>query len=174
MKSYEEHRRAASHNIKLSIITVSTSKYQYSQIGKKVDDKSGAIIKKMVEKIGYQIVSKKLIDDDIKMIKLTVLKDIYEKGADAIILTGGTGISSRDVTIEALRPLFNKELEGFGEIFRNISFHQIGSSAHLSRATAGIVDKRVVYCLPGSPNAIEPALEIILNELPHVISMAQK
>jgi len=174
MKPYEEHRHTASHNVKLSIITVSTSKYQYSQFGKKVDDKSGAIIQKMIKKIGYQIVSKKLIDDNIEMIKLTVLKGIYEEGADAIILTGGTGISSRDVTIEALRPLFNKELDGFGEIFRNISFHQIGSSAHLSRATAGIVDNHVIYCLPGSPNAIEPALEIILSELPHVISMARK
>ena len=173
MKSYQEHRNAAPHDVKVSIITVSTSKYHEAQ-KEEVDDKSGALIRKMVEKTGYQIVSQKLIDDNIEMIRLSLLKSIYDEGAEAVILTGGTGISPRDVTIESVRPLFDKELEGFGEVFRNISFHQIGSPAQLSRATAGVIDNRIVYCLPGSPNAVEPALEIILPELPHAVSMARK
>jgi molybdenum cofactor biosynthesis protein B len=174
MKPYQEHQKAAPHDVKISIITVSTSKFQEAQKEKKVDDKSGALIRKMVEKTGYQIVSQKLIDDNIEMIRLTLLKSMYDDGAEAIIITGGTGISPRDVTIESVCPLFDKELEGFGEVFRNISFHQIGSPAQLSRATAGVIDNRIVYCVPGSPNAVEPALEIILPELPHAVSMARK
>lgn len=174
MKSYEEHRHAAPNDVKVSIITVSSSKYQEINNGEKADDKSGKIISEMVKKAGYQIVSQKIINDDIKMIRLTLFKDIYTKNADVVILTGGTGISHRDVTIESIRPLFDKELEGFGEIFRNISFQQVGSPAHLSRATAGVISNRLVYCLPGSPNAMEPALKIILPELPHALSMAKK
>ena len=174
MKPYQEHQKAASHEVKISIITVSTSKYIEAQKEKEVDDKSGALIRKMVEKTGYQIVSQKLIDDHIEMIRLTLLKSMYDEGAEAVIITGGTGISPRDITIESIRPLFDKELEGFGEVFRNISFHQIGSPAQLSRATAGVIDSRIVYCIPGSPNAVEPALEIILPELPHAVSMARK
>lgn len=174
MKSYEEHRHAAKNDVKVSIITVSSSKYQEVNNKKKTDDKSGTIIKRMVKKSGYNIVSQTIIDDNVKMIRLTVFKNIYINNADTVILTGGTGISHRDVTIESLRPLFDKELEGFGEIFRNISFLQIGSPAHLSRATAGVISNRLVYCLPGSPNAMEPALEIILPELPHAVSMARK
>ena len=174
MKPYQEHQKAAPHDVKISIITVSTSKYQEAQKQKEVDDKSGTIIKKMIEKTGYQIVSQKLIDDNIEMIRFIVFKSIYDEGADAVIITGGTGVSPRDVTIESLRPLFDKELEGFGEVFRNISFHQIGSPAQLSRATAGVIDNRIIYCVPGSPNAVEPALEIILPELPHAVSMARK
>jgi|TARA_B100000315_G_scaffold259288_1_gene314732 molybdenum cofactor biosynthesis protein B len=174
MKPYQEHQKVAPHDVKISIITVSTSKYHDAQNEKEVDDQSGALIRKMVEKTGYQIVSQKLIDDNIEMIRLTLFKSIYDEGAEAVIITGGTGISPRDVTIESIHPLFDKELEGFGEIFRNISFHQIGSPAQLSRATAGVINDRIVYCIPGSPNAIEPALEIILPELPHAVSMARK
>ena len=174
MKPYEEHRHAAPREVKVGIITVSTSKHQDAQSGKAVEDVSGDIVKKMVEKAGYTLVSKKLADDTVEMIRLTLFKSIYGEGADAVILTGGTGITSRDVTVEAIRPLFEKELEGFGEIFRTISYSQIGSPAHLSRATAGVIDRRIVYCLPGSPNAIELALDIILPELPHAVHMAQK
>ena len=174
MKSYEEHRNAAKDDVKISIITVSSSKYQEINSGKKVDDKSGEIIKDMIEKAGYQIISKNIIDDNIKMIRLQLFNDIHTKNADVVILTGGTGISNRDVTVESIRPLFDKELEGFGEIFRNISFKQIGSPSHLSRATAGVISNRLVYCLPGSPNAIKPALDIILPELPHALSMTKK
>lgn len=174
MKPYQEHQKASPRDVKVSIITVSTSKYQEVKKEKEVDDKSGALIRKMVEKTGYKIVSQKLIDDNIEMIRLNLLKSIYDEGAEAVIITGGTGISPRDVTIESIRPLFDKELEGFGDVFRNISFHQIGSPAQLSRATAGVIDGRIVYCIPGSPNAVESALEIILPELPHAVSMARK
>lgn len=174
MKPHEEHRKAAPQEVKVGIITVSTSKYQDAEGGRQIEDTSGDTVKRLVEEAGYKVVSKKLVDDDREMIRLELSRSIYEEGADAIILTGGTGISGRDITIEALRPLFDKEMNGFGDVFRNVSYHQIGAPAHLSRAAAGVVDRRVVYCLPGSPNAVETALEIILPELPHAAHMARK
>ncbi len=174
MKPHEEHRRSAPQEVNVSIITVSSSKYLEVQRGKDVGDISGDIIRKMAIEAGYRIKSKIIVNDTIEMIRLKLFHSIYEKDADAVIVTGGTGITSRDVTIESLRPLFDKELEGFGEIFRNISYSQIGSAAHLSRAIAGVIDKRLIYCLPGSPNAVETALKIILPELPHAVHMARK
>lgn len=170
MKPHEKHRHAAPKEVKVSVITVSTSRYQEARSGRKSSgDVSGETASRMVEDAGYKIVSQKLVDDDIRMIRLELLKSIYEEGADAVLLTGGTGISSRDVTIESVKPLFNKELDGFGDIFRNISYSKIGPPAHLSRAVAGVIDKRIVYCLPGSPQAVETALTIILPELPHTL-----
>lgn len=173
MKPHEEHRHAASKDIRVAIITVSSSKYREARDGQNVEDVSGETIRRLSEQAGYTIVSQEMIDDDPSMIRLTVLKNLYEAAADAAILTGGTGITSRDITVETLRPLFDKELDGFGNIFRNLSYRQIGSPAHLSRAAAGVINRRIIYCLPGSPNAVETALEIILPELPHAVHMAR-
>jgi molybdenum cofactor biosynthesis protein B len=89
---------------------------------------------------------------------------------DVVITTGGTGLAPRDVTIEAVQPLFQKELPGFGELFRLISYEQIGSSAMLTRASSGLIDNTAIFCLPGSPNAVKLAIEaLILPELQHVL-----
>lgn len=173
MKTHEKHRHEASQDVNVGIITVSTSKFQLAASGKDANDLSGEIIKKRVEDAKYRIISQKLIDDNISMIRSTLLNFIYEKKVDSIIITGGTGISSRDITIESVRPLFNKELDGFGEIFRYLSYNSIGSSAHLSRAVAGVIGNCVVYCVPGSPNAVDTALDIILPELPHAVHMVK-
>lgn len=174
MKPHEQHRHAAPKEVKVAVITISTSKYREAEEGKtQVSDLSGDTIRRLAEQAGYTIVSQELIDDNIGMIRLTALKNIYEAGADAVILTGGTGITGRDVTIEALRPLFEKELDGFGDVFRNLSYQQVGAPAHLSRAAAGVINHRLVYCLPGSPNAVETALKMILPELPHAVHMAK-
>jgi molybdenum cofactor biosynthesis protein B len=172
LKPYEEHRRAAPKEIKVSIVTVSTSKSREARGGKDVDDLSGKTIRRLVEFAGHTVVSQQLIDDDPQKIRFTVLKNLYEDAADTAILTGGTGITRRDVTIEALRSLFDKELYGFGDVFRNLSYQLIGSPAYLSRATAGIIDHRIIYCLPGSPDAVETAMKIIIYELPHAVLMA--
>jgi molybdenum cofactor biosynthesis protein B len=173
VKPHEQHRHAASKEVKVAVITVSTSKYREAQEGKQVNDISGETIRSLSEQAGYIIISHELIDDNIRMIRLTVLHSLYEAGADAVILTGGTGITSQDVTIEALRPLFEKELDGFGDVFRSLSYQQVGAPAHLSRAVAGVINQRLVYCLPGSPNAVETALRIILPELPHAVYMVK-
>jgi molybdopterin adenylyltransferase len=89
------------------------------------------------------------------------------------VLTGGTGVSSTDVTIETVRPFFEKEIEGFGEIFRSVSYQRIGPAAALSRATAGVARGKLVMCLPGAPDAVRTALELFVGEIPHVLHLAR-
>ena len=93
---------------------------------------------------------------------------------DVIITTGGTGLDSRDITVETVELLFNKKIEGFGELFRAKSFEEIGSAALLSRATAGIYKKTIIFSMPGSPNAVKTALNLIVDELPHFVHHVKK
>jgi len=86
---------------------------------------------------------------------------------------GGTGLTKDDITVETMRKLFDREIEGFGELFRQISFKDIGTAAYLTRATAGIIKNKVVYCLPGSPAAVKTALKIIMPELNHILYLIQ-
>ena len=95
-------------------------------------------------------------------------------GIDVIITNGGTGLDSRDITVETVESLFEKKLDGFGEIFRAVSYEEIGSAALLSRATAGIYKKTLIISMPGSPNAVKTALRIIIDELPHIVHHVKK
>jgi molybdenum cofactor biosynthesis protein B len=169
MKSYDIHRLTAPSKIRCSIIIVSTSRYIEASKGHKVDDVSGLkIVEKLVQN-GHIIISRKIVSDDISMIRKETLRSIYEEDCSLVVLTGGTGITSSDVTIEALSPLFNKELPGFGEIFRAKTFSQAKSVALISRAKAGIIASSIVFCLPGSPDAVDTAMSIIIDELPHIV-----
>lgn len=173
MKPHEEHKAAAPKFVKVSLITVSTSRYEKLSKGLQVEDESGSLAFELVKKAGHEIVSRKIVDDDVSMIRRELIKSIYEEGADAVILMGGTGLAKRDVTIEAIRPLLQKELDGFAELFRNLSYKEVGTAAYLTRCIAGTVDGKAVYCLPGSPSATKTGLELILQELTHVIHMAR-
>ncbi|MCP8315710.1 MAG: MogA/MoaB family molybdenum cofactor biosynthesis protein, partial [archaeon] len=102
-------------------------------------------------------------------IRLEVLRSLYDEDADAVILTGGTGLAKRDVTFESIMPLLDKEIEGFGEIFRAVSYQKIGPPSYLSRALAGTLNGKLIFCLPGSPQAVELALNLILPELSHIV-----
>ena len=106
------------------------------------------------------------------MIRLHLMKALYESQNDAVILLGGTGLSPRDVTIEAVGPLLDKRLDGFGEIFRRLSFDSIGTPALMTRSLAGIIENKPVFCLPGSPDAAKVGVELALNELPHAVFIA--
>jgi len=100
---------------------------------------------------------------------------LASKSVDALIITGGTGLSPSDITIETITPLMTREIPGFGELFRKVSFDKIGSAAMLSRAVAGLVKNKVVFCLPGSPDAVQTAMEqLILPELGHVLRIARQ
>lgn len=169
MKPHEEHRSKGKKSVSVSIITVSTSRYE--KMVKKIpfEDESADTAAKMIEEAGYTLKNRKVIDDHKGLIRLELLKSIYEEGSDVVILTGGTGLSSRDVTVEAVRPLLDKELEGFSEIFRSESFKEVGSAAYLTRAVAGSADGRLVFCLPGSPDAVRLGLKLILQEIPHAL-----
>jgi len=104
-----------------------------------------------------------------------IMKALKSRKVDAIITCGGTGIGAKDVTIEAVKPLLEKEVEGFGEIFRLISYEQISSAAMLTRALAGVSRKKVIFCIPGSPQSVAPSLEkLILPEVGHILKHARE
>jgi len=157
------HKKNVPANIRIAILSVSTSR-GLSQ------DKSGAWIKKQAKKEGHEVVVHQVVTDDVDTIK-EVTEHITDKICpDAIIMSGGTGISPKDVTIEAVKPMFTKELTAFGTLFAQLSFEEIDSAAILSRATAGIIKNTMVFCMPGSIKACKLACNaLIFPELGHIL-----
>lgn len=173
LKPYEEHRLRGPKKLRFSLYTVSSSRYRAKISGKDFIDESMEIAVNLIKNEGYEIVEKDVIDDDVDMIREALKNSLSREDIDVVVFMGGTGLAKRDVTVEAVRPLFEKEVEGFGEIFRFESYRQIGVAAAFTRATAGIVKNRVVICLPGSPDAVELAFKIFLRELPHLIYISR-
>ena len=130
-------------------------------------DESGRIIRDLLAGAGHRIEYYEVLPDDPALIRRVLLERLQD--LDAMIVNGGTGIAARDSTIEAIRVLLDKELEGFGELFRYLSYQQIGSAAFLSRALAGIAAGKIVVSLPGSPDACRLAMEkLLIPELQHI------
>jgi len=127
----------------------------------------------MIESAKGVVAERILISDDTKLLKGAVSRALRRTDLDVLVLTGGTGVSTTDATIETVRPFFEKEIEGFGEIFRSVSYQKIGAAAALSRATAGVASGKLVMCLPGSPDAVRTALELFMGEIPHVLHLAR-
>lgn len=165
--SLEEHQRDSVKNGKFAIVTTSDRRT-------KETDESGEIIQKILENSGHEVLSHKIIPN----IKEEILKELdrfLSSEAQCLITTGGTGVSSRDITIETLSAQFEKTLNGFGELFRRLSFEEIGTATILSRATAGIIKKKLIFVLPGSPRAVKLAMEkIIILEVGHILGQLQK
>ena len=158
-----EHKQHAPKKVTIGIITVSTTRTL-------ADDSSGKWIGSQTANEGHEVVSHEVIPDDAKIIASTVKNVIRHHRPQVILMTGGTGITEKDVTIEAVNPMFAKTLTAFGALFANLSFEEIGSAAFLSRATAGIVEKTVVFCMPGSINACKLACrKLIFPELGHLV-----
>ncbi len=135
-------------------------------------DESGEIAKEALENAGHEYLYS-VIDDSRPMIRFSLYRSLVTDSCDAVIFLGGTGLSPRDVTVEAISPLLDKTLDGFGEIFRRLSYDAIGSPAMMTRAVAGVVDTKVVFCLPGSPDASTVGMDLILKELPHAVFIAR-
>ena len=118
---------------------------------------------------------KKIIADDKTLISGAVQQALSMTDLDVVIFSGGTGITPTDVTIETVSPFFEKTLPGFGEFFRRLSFDHVGSAAVLSRAVAGVVKGKALFCIPGSPDAVHVAVEmLILPESPHIVKHARE
>jgi len=170
---HEVHRERGPRSAGVYIITISTSRYNAMVRGEPYTDESGDLIESMAKSAGHRIVGRALLGDDAEAIR-RALETLLERGdVDVIIATGGTGISRTDTTIEAIRPLLEKEIDGFGEIFRFVSFQRIGTSAMLSRALAGIARGKLVVALPGSPDAVKTGMELILPEIPHILYLVR-
>jgi len=168
-ETMEEHRKNAPSIIKCAIITLSDSQSREHGEPKTPPstDISGKILCENLRK-KYQVIGYKLIGDDAKSL-ISAINEMISQGAMVIFTTGGTGIGKKDITIETLRGIFEKELEGFGEIFRHESYKELGAGAILTRATAGIYNDSVIIALPGSPNAVKMGLDIVIDELGHLI-----
>jgi molybdenum cofactor biosynthesis protein B len=126
------------------------------------DDKSGATLAERIAKAGHKVAARAIVRDDVKEIRAQMRAWIADPGIDVIISTGGTGFTGRDVTPEAVEPLFEKKMEGFATLFLMVSFGKIGTSAIQTRATAGVAGATYIFCLPGSPGACKDAWDDIL------------
>ncbi len=158
------------HHKKHSPISVTLGILSLSSTRSLEDDKSGLWIKDQAEKNGHTVLCHHVVDDKADLISDVLISEIKKKKPDVMLLTGGTGISRKDVTIEAVKTLFVKELTAFGILFAQMSYEEIGASAILSRATAGIVDETAVFCMPGSLNACKLACtKLIFPELGHIV-----
>jgi molybdenum cofactor biosynthesis protein B len=159
--SVSEHRKAAVANVRCAVLTISDTRALET-------DFSGRAIVDLLEGAGHVVAKRQILCDDPMDVHDAVLAQLG--GVDALITTGGTGITSRDSTYEAVAGLLEKTLEGFGELFRALSYQEIGSAAMLSRATAGVARGTAVFMLPGSEHAVRLAMtRLILPELGHVV-----
>lgn len=143
-------------SLRIAVLTVSDTRTL-------ADDKSGQTLQDRIVAAGHTIADRQIVKDDVAAIRRVVKAWGTRTDIDAIISTGGTGLTGRDVTVEAMRPLFEKEIEGFSTVFHMISFQKIGTSTVQSRATAGVMKGKYVFCLPGSPGACRDAWDEILK-----------
>ena len=163
---HHHHRNSAPRSVRVAVLSVSSTRDLKS-------DEAGRWIAKRAGKEGHQVVDHRVVDDDRDAIRETLLNVLAEMQPQAVIVTGGTGITPKDVTIEAVQPLFIKELTAFGPIFAQLSFEEIDSAAIMSRATAGVVAGCVVFCIPGSLKACKLACDaLIFPEIGHACGHA--
>ena len=142
--------------LNIAVLTVSDSRGE-------AEDKSGKLLVARLEKAGHHCAEKRIVPDDVYQIRAVVSAWIAEPGVDAVITTGGTGVTGRDGTPEAVQPLLDKTLEGFGEIFRMVSWEQIRTSTIQSRAVAGVANGTYVFCVPGSSGACATAWDQLIE-----------
>ncbi|MNI02189.1 Molybdenum cofactor biosynthesis protein B [compost metagenome] len=169
MRSVDEHRKEAPDHVACMVVTVSDTR-------SKENDESGKLMIQLLETHGYRVVKYDIVRDEYDGIRQLLHEAASNPEVEAILLTGGTGISPRDTTYEAVSSMLNKQLPGFGEIFRYLSYTEdIGSAAILSRAIAGTIGNLAVFSMPGSKGAVKLALEkIIIPELKHVMREINK
>jgi molybdenum cofactor biosynthesis protein B len=166
--SHLEHKAAAPASVRCYVITVSDTRTEDT-------DSSGHAIATLLGGAGHPVVGRAIVKDDADLVRSTIERQLANPEVQVIITTGGTGITSRDSTYEVVNGMFHKRLDGFGELFRLISYEQIGSAAMLSRACAGLVAGRIVVSLPGSEAAVRLAMErLLLPELGHLVQQASR
>ena len=163
------HKKEAPKVVRCQIITISDTRDMES-------DKSGQIMLELIEASGHKVAGREIVKDEAAQIREAVLRASQDDGVDCVLTNGGTGIAKRDVTIEALSELYEKEIPGFGELFRMLSFQEdIGSAAILSRASAGVIGDTPVFSTPGSSGAVRLAMnKLIIPELGHLLREIRK
>jgi molybdopterin adenylyltransferase len=167
-ESVEKHREASPEWIRVAVLTISDTRTPETDTG-------GNIIVELMQDAGHEISHREIVKDDAPRITEVLEGLLADEEVDAVITTGGTGISARDTTYEVVSRLIDKKLDGFGEIFRMLSYEEVGAAAILSRAIAGAAGSKFVACLPGSRNAVRLAMEkLLVPEIPHVVFELRK
>jgi molybdopterin adenylyltransferase len=166
--SQADHKAQAPRTVRCFIVTVSDTRTDET-------DASGRAIADLLTAAGHHVAGRTIVRDDPDLVRGTIERQLASPDVYAIITTGGTGITSRDSTYEAVSGMLQKRLDGFGELFRMLSYQQIGSAAIMSRACAGLAAGRIVVCLPGSEAAVRLAMEkLVIPELGHLVQQASR
>jgi molybdenum cofactor biosynthesis protein B len=166
--SSKEHRAMSPSHVTCSVITISDTRTLETDTG-------GRSVAQALEAQGHTVHQRLVVKDEAVEIRLAVEAALAEPAVDAVLTTGGTGISRRDVTYEVVAALMDKRLDGFGEIFRMLSYQEIGAAAMLSRACAGTASGKVLIALPGSEAAVRLAMDkLVIPELPHMVREASR
>ena len=167
-ESVHRHRDSAPDRVRVAVLTISDTRTPETDTG-------GDTIDELMRGAGHEVVERDIVGDDATRIRMELLDLLARSDVDAVITTGGTGISARDTTYEVVDRMLEKRLDGFGEIFRMLSYEEVGAAAVLSRAVAGAVGDKLVACLPGSRNAVRLAVEkLLVPEIAHVVFELRK
>ncbi len=168
--SEEQHRIAAADGGALGFAVVAVSDGQTPE-----SDRNGPLVRALVEAAGHRVAAQKLIPNAVSAVQEELQDLLAREDVDVLVFCGGTGFSPKDLTVDAVRPFLEREVEGFGELFRALSFAEIGSAAMLSRALGAVARKRAVFCLPGSPKAVRLAIErLVLPEVGHLLGQVRR
>jgi len=164
----KNHRKQGAKQVVTAILTVSDTRNRRT-------DETGRILREGFEHAGHKVIRQGIVKDESREIRAWFKEALGDPRIHVILINGGTGIARRDVTVETVKPLLDKEITGFGELFRMLSYREIGSAAMMSRAIAGVANNKVVVCTPGSPDSARLALkEIILPEIGHLVWEAKR
>jgi molybdenum cofactor biosynthesis protein B len=167
MRAHRQHDGGGQAAVGCAVVTVSDTRTPET-------DTSGACVRRLLEEAGHRVRAYAVLPDDPGRIRAHVASLCATEGIEAVLVNGGTGLAPRDTTYEAIVGLLEKRLDGFGELFRMLSWQQVGSAAMLSRAAAGVAGGRIVASLPGSPAAVELAMrQLILPELRHMVALVR-
>lgn len=164
----DDHRKKAPKSVTVAIITVSDTRTEE-------DDFSGKAIAEIMTNAGHKVTRRNIVNDEVTEIQRALRELLEDEDAQAVIISGGTGIAKRDVTLEAVAHFDEKSMPGFGELFRALSYQEIGSAAMISRASAFVSEGKIVFCLPGSEKAVRLACtRLIAPELGHLVWEARR
>ncbi len=167
-ESFHKHRESAPERVRVAVLTISDTRTPETDTG-------GETVEALMRDAGHDIVGRDIVRDEASAIRTKLVELLARPDVDAVVTTGGTGISARDTTYEVVDRMLEKRLDGFGEIFRVLSYEEIGAAAILSRALAGAVGPKFIACLPGSRNAVRLAVEKLLApEISHVVFELRK
>ena len=167
-ESVDKHKESSPETVRVAILTISDTRTSETDTG-------GDVAEELLEGAGQEVVERRIVRDEVSGIRNSLIDLLARSDVDAVVTTGGTGISARDTTYEVVERMVEKRLDGFGEIFRMLSYAEIGSAAMMSRALAGSVGSKFVASLPGSRNAVRLAVEkLLVPELSHVVFELRK